>query len=92
MNDTMRVRDIPAVLIAAARILGRFWAPFIVIACLGLALRSGALWVAVEVSDHNAFVAQLILTIAPLGFLLAMIAMLYLTLSLIHISEPTRPY
>ena len=59
--------------------MGRFWAPFIVIACLGLALRSGALWVAVEVSDHNAFVAQLILTIAPLGFLLAMIAMLYLT-------------
>jgi len=79
VNDAMRVRDIPAVLIAAARILGRFWAPFIVIACLGLALRSGALWVAVEVSDHNAFVAQLILTIAPLGFLLAMIAMLYLT-------------
>lgn len=79
MNDTMRVRDIPAVLVSAARILQRYWAPFIVIACTGLAVRSGALWLAVIVSDHNAFVAQLILTIAPLGFLLAMIAMLYLT-------------
>jgi len=75
----MRVRDIPAVLVSAARILRHYWAPFVVIACLGLALRSGALWVAVVVSDHNAFVAQLILTIAPLGFLLAMIAMLYMT-------------
>ncbi|MFC7490915.1 MULTISPECIES: hypothetical protein [unclassified Knoellia] len=79
MNDEMRVRDIPAVLVSAARILRRYWAPFVVIACLGLAVRSGALWVAVEVSDHNAFLAQLILVIAPLGFLLAMIAMLYLT-------------
>lgn len=72
----MRVRDIPAVLVSAARILRTYWAPFIVIACLGLAVRSGALWIAVEVSDHNAFIAQLILVIAPLGFLLAMIAML----------------
>ncbi|MFC7485966.1 hypothetical protein ACOCJ7_05510 [Knoellia sp. CPCC 206453] len=79
VNDEMRVRDIPAVLVSAARILRTYWAPFIVIACLGLAVRSGALWIAVEVSDHNAFVAQLILVVAPLGFLLAMIAMLYLT-------------
>jgi hypothetical protein len=79
MNDEMRVRDIPAVLVSAARILRTYWAPFVVIACLGLAVRSGALWLAVIVSDHNAFIAQLILVIAPLGFLLAMIAMLYLT-------------
>ena len=79
MDDAMRVRDIPVVLVSAARILRRHWAPFVVIACLGLALRSAALWAAVEVSDHNAFVAQLIIVMAPLGFLLAMIAMLYLT-------------
>ncbi|MFW5473523.1 hypothetical protein ACOCJ5_09445 [Knoellia sp. CPCC 206450] len=79
MNDEMRVRDIPAVLVSAWRVLRVYWAPFVVIACLGLALRSGALWVAVEVSDHNAFVAQLILVLAPLGFLLAMIAMLWMT-------------
>ncbi|MDT0212882.1 hypothetical protein Q9R29_03190 [Rothia sp. ARF10] len=79
MNDEMRVRDIPAVLLSAWRVLRTYWAPFVVIACLGLALRSGALWIAVEVSDHNAFVAQLILVLAPLGFLLAMIAMLWMT-------------
>lgn len=79
MNDEMRVRDIPAVLVSAWRILRTYWAPFVVIACLGLALRSGALWLAVVVSDSNAFVAQLILVLAPLGFLLAMIAMLWMT-------------
>ena len=79
MNDEMRVRDIPAVLVSAWRVLRVYWAPFVVIACLGLALRAGALWVAVIVSDHNAFVAQLILVLAPLGFLLAMIAMLWMT-------------
>jgi hypothetical protein len=79
MNDEMRVRDIPAVLVSAGRILRIYWAPFLVIACLGLALRSGALWLAVVVSDHNAFLAQLILVVAPLGFLLAMIAMLWMT-------------
>ncbi len=79
MNDELRVRDIPAVLVSAWRILRTYWAPFVVIACLGLALRSGALWLAVIVSDHNAFVAQLILVVAPLGFLLAMIAMLWMT-------------
>lgn len=75
----MRVRDVPAVLVSAGRILRVHWAQFVVIACLGLALRSGALWLAVVVSDTNAFVAQLVLVLAPLGFLLAMIAMLYLT-------------
>lgn len=79
MNDAMRVRDIPAVLLSAARILRTYWAPFVVIACLGLAVRSGATWLAVIVSDHNGFLAKLILVIAPLGFLGAMIAMLYLT-------------
>lgn len=79
MNDELRVRDIPAVLVSAARILKTYWAPFIVIACLGLAVRSATMWLAVWVSDWNGFVAQLILVIAPLGFLGAMIAMLFMT-------------
>lgn len=87
----MRVRDIPAVLVSALRLLRRYWAPFVVIACLGLAVRSGALWVAVVVSDSNAFVAQLILVLAPLGFLGAMIAMLWMTRSsLPHVAELSR--
>ena len=91
VNDEMRVRDIPAVLVSAWRILRMYWAPFVVIACLGLALRSGALWLAVIVSDRNAFLAQLILVVAPLGFLLAMIAMLHLTRdALPHVAELSR--
>ncbi|KGN41720.1 hypothetical protein [Knoellia aerolata] len=87
----MRVRDIPAVLVSALRILRVHWAPFVVIACLGLAVRSGAVWLAVVVSDHNAFVAQLILVVAPLGFLLAMIAMLWMTRgALPHVAELSR--
>ncbi len=91
MNDDMRVRDIPAVLLSALRVLRVYWAPFVVIACLGLAVRSGAVWLAVVVSDHNAFLAQLILVIAPLGFLGAMIAMLHLTRgALPHVAELSR--
>ena len=91
MNDELRVRDIPAVLVSAWRVLRTYWAPFVVIACLGLALRGGALWLAVVVSDHNAFVAQLILVLAPLGFLLAMIAMLWMTRgALPHVAELDR--
>jgi hypothetical protein len=79
MDTELRVRDIPAVLLSAARILRTHWASFVVIACLGLAVRSGAMWLAVIVSDHNGFLARLILVVAPLGFLGAMIAMLHLT-------------
>ena len=91
MNDELRVRDVPAVLVSAWRILRVHWAPFVVIACLGLAVRSGAVWLAVVVSDHNAFLAQLILVIAPLGFLGAMIAMLHMTRgALPHVAELSR--
>lgn len=79
MNNELRVRDVPAVLLSAGRILKTYWAPFIVIACLGLAVRSATMWLAVVVSDFNGFLAQLILVIAPLGFLGAMIAMLFMT-------------
>ncbi|WP_156971258.1 hypothetical protein [Knoellia sinensis] len=79
MSDEMRVRDIPAVLVSAGRILRTYWAPFIVIACLGLAFRSATMWLAVLVSDYSGFLGQLILVLAPLGFLGAMIAMLFMT-------------
>ncbi len=78
MSDNMQVREIPAVLLSAARILRTYWAPFVVIACLGLAVRNGALWAAVKVSNINGIAAQFLLILAPLGFLLAMVAMLYL--------------
>ena len=49
--------------------------------CLGLAgmaFRGAALWTAVEVSDHVNWLGHGLVILAPLGFLVAMIAMLYL--------------
>jgi hypothetical protein len=73
-----RVRDIPAVVLTAGRLIARHWPALLALAFLGAGLRAGVLWLAVVVSDHSSFVAQLILVLAPLGYLLPIIAMLYL--------------
>ena len=77
VSDT-RVRDIPAVLLTAARLIARHWPALLALAFLGTGLRAGVLWLAVIVSDRSSFAAQLILVLAPLGYLLPIIAMLYL--------------
>lgn len=77
VSDT-RVRDIPAVLLTAARLIARHWPALLALAFLGTGLRAGVLWLAVIVSDQSSFAAQLILVLAPLGYLLPIIAMLYL--------------
>lgn len=77
VSDT-RVRDIPAVLLTAGRLIARHWPAFLALAFLGTGLRAGVLWLAVIVSDQSSFAAQLILVLAPLGYLLPIIAMLYL--------------
>lgn len=76
-SDT-RVRDIPAVLLTAGRLVARHWPALLALAFLGTGLRAGVLWLAVIVSDQSSFAAQLILVLAPLGYLLPIIAMLYL--------------
>lgn len=73
-----RVRDIPVVLLTAGRLISRHWPALLALAFLGTGLRAGVLWLAVIVSDQSSFVAQLILVLAPLGYLLPIIAMLYL--------------
>jgi len=73
-----RVRDIPAVLLTAGRLTARHWPALLALAFLGTGLRAGVLWLAVIVSDQSSFAAQLILVLAPLGYLLPVIAMLYL--------------
>lgn len=65
-------------LLTAGQLLLAHWPALLTLAFLGAALRSGALWLAVVVSDHVSFLAQIILTLAPLGFLLPVIAMLHL--------------
>ncbi len=77
VSDT-RVRDIPAVLLTAGRLIARHWPALLALAFLGTGLRAGVLWLAVIVSDQSSFAAQLILVLAPLGYLLPIIAMLYL--------------
>ena len=86
-GSTARVRDIPAVLLTAGGLFARHWPALLTLAFLGSAVRAGAIWLAVVVSDHNAFAAQLVLVLAPLGYLLPIIAMLHLCRgSLTHVS------
>lgn len=72
------VRDVAAVVVTAARLIARHWPALLSLALLGAALRAGTLWLAVVISDHNGFLGQLVLIIAPLGYLLPVIAMLHL--------------
>lgn len=74
---TARLREAPSVLRNTGRLLARRWPEFLVLALLGMALREAAIWAAVEVSDWNSFVGQLLLILAPLGYLLPVIAMLH---------------
>ncbi len=72
------VKELPGVLVTAGRLLLAHWPAFVVLACLGVAVRNGAIWAAVVVSDKHSLLAQFLLILAPLGFLLPVIAMLHL--------------
>jgi hypothetical protein len=70
------VRDVPVVFLTAARLLARHWPALLTLAFLGAALRSAALWGAVELSDVQGQLGQLLLILAPIGYLLPIVAML----------------
>ena len=72
------VRDAADVLVDAGRLLLRHWPVLLSIAFAGMAFRGAALWAAVEVSDHINWLGHALVILAPLGFLVAMIVMLYL--------------
>lgn len=72
------VRDVFGVLIDAARLLARHWPVLLALALAGVALRGAAIWAAVEVSDDVAWLGQGLVVLAPLGFLLPLVAMLHL--------------
>jgi hypothetical protein len=72
------VRDAADVLVDAGRLLLRHWPVLLSIALAGMAFRGAALWAAVEVSDHINWLGHALVIFAPLGFLVAMIVMLYL--------------
>jgi hypothetical protein len=71
------VRDAAAVLVVAGRLLIRHWPVLLAVALAGMAFRGAALWAAVEVSDHLNWLGHGLVVLAPLGFLVAMIAMLH---------------
>ena len=72
------VVDALGVLIGAARLLVRHWPVLLSLALAGMAFRGAALWAAVEVSDHVNWLGHGLVILAPMGFLVAMIAMLHL--------------
>jgi hypothetical protein len=71
-----RVRDIPGVLQSAGRLLLRHWPALLVVALLGAAARSAAIWAAVIVSDRSGWAGQLILIVGPIAYLVAIIVMI----------------
>ena len=70
------MRDLPAVFLAAGKLLLRHWPALLALSCLGAGLRVAAVYAAVELSDVQTQLAQLVLILAPLGYLLPMVAML----------------
>jgi hypothetical protein len=70
------VRDVPVVFVTAGRLLVRHWPALLTLALLAAAARNGALWAAVVVSDRQGQLAQLLLMLAPVGYLLPLIGML----------------
>jgi hypothetical protein len=71
------VRDAADVLVVAARLLLRHWPVLVALGLAGMAFRGAALWAAVEVSDHVKRLGHGLVILAPLGFLVAMTAMLH---------------
>lgn len=70
------MRDVPVVLVTAFRLFLRHWPALLTLAFLGSALRYAAVWGAVELSDVQGQLGQLLLILAPLGYLLPIVAML----------------
>lgn len=69
-------REVGRIVRDAARLLLRHWPALLTLGLLGAAWRSGTLWLAVIVSDRSGPLAQLLLALAPVGYLLAIVAML----------------
>lgn len=70
------VRDVPVVFLTAGRLLLRHWPALLSLALAGAAVRFWALWAAVEVSDWFGPLGLALLIVAPLAYLLPVVAML----------------
>lgn len=80
------------ILLSAGRLFVAHWPALLTLGLLGVAVRNGAMWGAVELSQWNSFVAQLLLIISPLGYLMPVIGMLWVCRqSLPHLSPRPVP-
>ncbi len=70
------MRDVSAVFVVAGRLLLRHWPAMLALGFLGAALRQAAVYGAIQLSDVQAQLGQLLLVLAPLGYLLPIIVML----------------
>ncbi len=79
--------DLFTVVVAGTRLWLRHWPVLLSIALLGAAGRTGAIWAATVISDHNNTLGVLVLVLAPLASVTAIVLMLYaLRGSLPHIA------
>lgn len=80
------------ILVSAGRLFVGHWPALLTLGLLGVAVRNGAMWGAVELSQWNSFVAQLLLIVSPLGYLMPVIGMLWVCRqSLPHLSPEPVP-
>ncbi len=70
------MRDVLEVFGTAGRLLLRHWPALLALAFLGAAMRQAAVYGAIQLSDVQAQLGQLLLVLAPLGYLLPIIVML----------------
>lgn len=81
------------ILVSAGRLFVAHWPALLTLGLLGVAVRNGAMWGAVELSQWNSFVAQLLLIVSPLGYLMPVVGMLWVCRqSLPHLSPDPGPY
>jgi len=70
------VRDVIGVVATAGRLLLRHWPALLTLALLAGAVRNGTVWAATRLSDVHGQLGQLVLLLAPLGFLVPIVVML----------------
>src|SRR5690606_38227018 len=78
--------------LTAGRLFLAHWPALLTLGLLGVAVRNGAMWGAVELSQWNSLAAQVLLVLSPLGYLLPVIGMLWVcraSLPVLH-PEPGR--
>lgn len=79
------------ILVAAGRLFAAHWPALLTLGLLGVAVRNGAMWGAVELSQWNSFVAQLLLVVSPLGYLLPVVGMLWVCRQSLPGLNPSGP-